>query len=153
MNGCLSVAALSVALTISTTMPSGAHGMGGMGGGSAGAHAAVGFGGHGVGFHHGFGFHHRFLPPTQLFHEPGFDFGAGFRSHGSRVVTGGYEDDDYASDDDYGSYSDEDIENLHFRAQEPFGPGDIGRETDREEPKAPYMPDRMGSWQGYRPED
>lgn len=142
MKGWLSTAALSVALTMSIAIPSaGALAMGGKGGAPAGVHGTAGFGGRGFGFRHGFGFHRRFLPGTEPFHQRQFDFGSGFRSHAPRVMTGGIGDYDYAYDDDDGPYADDDIENLHFRAQEPFGPGDIGRPPVRAEPEPPYILD------------
>src|SRR5579862_1498558 len=113
--------ALSVALTISIGVSS-ADARGAMGGGSA-AHFGGGFHGHGFGFHHGFGFRPRFFRPFHPFLQPRLNFGAGFVSHESNVVTGGFDDSDYASDeDDYGPDSaGDDIEDLHFRVQEPFG--------------------------------
>jgi len=143
-----SATAIAVALTMSMCVPGAAH-MGGMGAGasaSASAHAGM----HG----HGFGFHHRFLPPQNLFRRPDFDFGAGFRSRRLVETTGGYGDYDDASEDDYGSYAEDDIDNLHFRVQEPFGPGDIGRRPPvRAEGDAPDLSDRMDPWHGYEPED
>jgi len=150
----LPATALSVALTMSVWIPS-AHAMGAIGGGSAGAgaHGGAGFG-HGFGFHHGSGFHHgfgfrpSFLPPSHLFHQPHYNFGAGFRSHQSGGLAGGAGDD---TSDDYGAYAD-DISDLHFRVQEPFGPGDIGRPLPP--PAEAYvsdMPDRMGPG-GYEPQ-
>jgi len=148
----LPATALSVALTIGVAAPS-AHAMGARGGASAGAaaHVVVGFHGHGFRFHHGFGFPPRFFRPAYPFLQPHFNFGAGFVSHQQGVVTGGYGDEDYASDDDYGSYADDDIDNLHFRVQEPFGPGDIGRPPVRAEEETPYMPDGMDPRSGFAP--
>lgn len=143
----LPAVALSVALTVSVAVAP-ANAIGG----------APGAAGHGMGgFHgHGFGFPHRFRPHffRQLnpFHQRQPNFGAGFVSHQSNIVTGGYGDDDYASGDDSGSYEDDDIDNLHFRVQEPFGPGDIGRPPVRAEEEAPYMSDRTDPWHGYAPD-
>jgi hypothetical protein len=72
------------------------------------------------------------------------------------VVTGGVGDDEYASDDNEGSYADDDISDLHFRVQEPFGPGDLGRPLPPPETGSPYMSDmrdRMAPWPGYEPRD
>ena len=132
-----STAALAVALTMGFCVPAPAH-MGTVGGGMAAgsAHANVGLHGHGFGFHH-------FLPrPTNQFHRPHFRF-AGFGSHRVASVAGGYGDYDEAYDDDIG--------NLHFRVQEPFGPGDIGRPPVRAEADAPYDSERMKPWDGYGP--
>ena len=143
MKTLFSATAIAAALTIS--LPGYAH-MGGMGGASArvSVHSFAGIHGH------GFGFHHRF----HQFREPDFHFGAGFRSHRLVEVTGGYGDYDYASENDYGPYGDDDdIDDLHFRVQEPFGPGDIGqRPPVRAEGEGPYLSDRMDPWHGYGPE-
>jgi hypothetical protein len=140
-------AALAATLTLGLSVPAGAH-VGGGASAAAFSHANAGARGH------GFGFHHRFLGPTHLFHSPHYRFGAGFASHRSHEVTGGYGGGDYASnDEDYGPYADDDIENLHFRAQEPFGPGDIGRPPVHADADAPYMSDSMDSWHGYEPQD
>ena len=103
---------------------------------------------------HGYGIQHRFLAPNNLFHSPNFRFGAGFVLRRPGVVTGGYGDYDYASDaDDYGPYAVDDIDNLHFRVQEPFGPWDVGRPPVRADSDAPYVWDRMEPWRNYRPQD
>jgi hypothetical protein len=116
-----------------------------MGGARASAAASARASFHG----RGFGFHHRFLAAFP-FRQRKFDFGEGFRSHQLVEATGGYGDYDYASDDDYGPYPGDDIDNLHFRVQEPFGPGDIGRRPPvRAEQEAPYVSDRMDPWHGY----
>jgi hypothetical protein len=132
MRLCISRAALAAALTFGAGTVALAH-MGGMSG--TGAHAGVGMQGHGFGFH-------RFVPtPTNQFqfHQPRFNFGRGFRSRSSSVA-GGYGD------------SDDDISELHFRVQEPFGPGDIGRPPVRAEGEdAPYGPEGMGPGPGYDP--
>ena len=105
------------------------------------------------GSRHGFGFRHHFLPPTRLFHQPHFHFGAGFASHRLSLVTGGYGDYDYAADEDnYGPY-DDDIDNLHFRVQEPFGPADIGRPPPGAEDDAPYDSSPMDRVEGYAPDE
>jgi hypothetical protein len=88
-----------------------------------------------------FGFHH-FLPrPTNQPHAH-FRFGRGFRSR-SVSFAGGYGDE--------GSYGSDDISELHFRVQEPFGPGDIGRPPVRAEEDGPYGPERMDPRQGDEP--
>lgn len=144
----LAAALASAALAFS--VPGDAHmgGAGGMGGGRG-----VGFGHATGGFRgHGFAFHTRLPRDFNRFHSPHFRFG-GFRLHQLGLTTGGSADYDYASDeDDYGPGGD-DIDNLHFRAQEPFGPGDIGRPPGRAEADAPYMSDRMDARHGYEPQD
>lgn len=136
--------ALGVAFTIGAAIPSADA----MGGGSAGApaHAMGGFHGQGFGFHHGFASHPRFFRPFHPSHRQQPDFGAGFASHQSNVLAGGYGD---TSDD---SYSNDDIEDLHFRVQEPFGPGDIGRPPASAEEDAPYMSEGTDPGPGYAPE-
>ena len=142
------VAALAAAVSVGLCLPAEAH-MGGMRGASAGAtaHATAGSHGHGLGFHYG-------LPiPFNRFRPAHFRFG-GFRSHQLGIFTGGAGDFDYATDeDDYGPDAGDDIDNLHFRAQEPFGPGDISRPPVRSETDVPYMSDRMDAWHGYEPQD
>jgi len=135
--------AMSVALSIGVGIPS-THARGAVGGlsGGAASHVVGGFQGNGFGFHHGFGFRTRFLPPLRPFSQPRLNFGAGFASHQSSVVTG------YGG----GGYGEDDIEDLHFRVQEPFGPGDIGRPPAGADEDAPYMSDRMGPWDGYAPD-
>lgn len=144
MNIALPAAALIAALTMGGSFPVVAH-MGGMGSGSASASGHATMGGHGFGFH-GFG-RHGFVG----FHQPDFRFGD-FASHRITVFTGGPGDYDYANEDDSGPYED-DIDNLHFRVQEPFGPGDIGRPPVRAEEDAPYLSDRGAPWHGYEPQD
>jgi hypothetical protein len=101
-------------------------------------HAGGGLQGHGFGFHH-------FLPRPTNQARAHFRFGRGFRSR-SVSVAGGYGDDE-------GSYGSDDISELHFRVQEPFGPGDIGRPPMRAEEGGPYSPDRMDPWHGDEPPD
>ena len=117
MRARLTATTLSVALCMSLAVSLN-HAAGAFAG-----HAGSGSRGPGLGFHHGFGFHHRFPPSKHLFHPSRFDFGAGFAPRRPNEVAGGY--GDYDSDGDV-LYED-DVENLHFRVQEPFGPGDIGR--------------------------
>ena len=107
----------------------------------ASAHAGGVSGGQLSGFHHDLGGRFVYRAPRQLFSRSHFNFGAGFAFRRSDIGNGG----DYAGalDDDYGT-SGEDIENLHFRVQEPFGPGDIGRRQSRPEEEAPYVPDEIG---------
>jgi hypothetical protein len=113
-------------------------------------------GGRSGSFGHGFspgqhGF--RFGPVPFPFHEhnlrvafPNARFGEA-RSEG--FSGGAYGGNDVAAYD----YDDDDdftAEDLHFRVQEPFGPGDIGRHR----PPEPYAPGpsegvREGPWQGY----
>lgn len=146
----LTAVVLGVALITGGAIASAAQAMAVAGGGAA--RPSAGFGGHGFGFHRGFGLHHRFLPLRHLFHRPDFDFGAGFVPHRLNETIGALGDFASAYDDDYASYAGEDIENLHFRVQEPFGPGDIGRPPPGAEEDAPYLPDRMDSAQGDAPD-
>ena len=102
---------------------------------------------------HRFGFHHgiryRFVPPGRLFRRPHLAFGAGFAAHRVHALAaGGYGDYGYGSDEDYDSDTD-DIENLHFLVQEPFGPGDIGRPPVAADEDVPYMSERRDSEPGY----
>lgn len=131
----LSAAVLGVALAMGVSIPFEGQAMGVAGGAAGGGHLSPGFGGHGFGPRHGLIFHHGFFRPVRPFHRPFFNFGAGFRSHQSNEFSGGYGGND--SDDDYGGYGD-DIEDLHFRVQEPFGPGDIGRPPARADQDVPY---------------
>lgn len=144
MNIALPAAAVIAALTMGGSFPAAAH-MGGMGSGSASVSGHATAGGHGFGFH-GFG-RHGFV----RFHQPQFRFGD-FALHRTNEFTGGYGDYDDADEDDYGSDGD-DVDNLHFRVQEPFGPGDIGRPPVRAEADAPYLSDRADPWHGYQPQD
>jgi len=143
MKTLVSATALAAALSMVGFLPAGAH-MGGMsvGGGSAiGSAHATGAGG--IGFH---GFGRR---GVARFHPAHFRFG----NFGPRrtVEFAGYGDDAGGlADDAYGAY-DDDIDNLHFRVQEPFGPGDIGRPAVGAEP--PSMSDRTDPRQGYEPQD
>jgi hypothetical protein len=144
----LHVAAFAAAVSLGLCAQADAR-MGGMGGASASASAHATAGIHG----HGFGFHHVLLRLTTRFHPTHFRFGD-FRSHELGVFTGGAGDFDYASDEgDYGPDAGDDIDNLHFRVQEPFGPGDIGRLPVRAEADPPYMSDRIDPWHGYEPHD
>jgi hypothetical protein len=137
----LQVAALAAAVSVGLGLQADA----GMGGASASASAHATAGNHG----HGFGFRR----PTIRFHSPHFRFGD-FRSHELGVFMGGAGDFDYASDEgDYGPDAGDDIDNLHFRVQEPFGPGDIGRPPVRADADARYLSDRMEVWHGYGPQD
>lgn len=131
----LPAAVLGVALAIGVSIPFEVQAMGVVGGAARVGHPSPGFGGHGFGPRHGLIFHRGFFRPVRPFHRPFFNFGAGFRSHQSNEFVGGY--GDYDSGDDYGAYGD-DIEELHFRVQEPFGPGDIGRPPARAEEDVPY---------------
>ena len=142
----LQVATLAAAVSVGLCLQAGAHTAGMGASASAAGHATAGIQGHGFGFHH--------LPqPFNRFHPAHFRFG-GFRSHQLGVFTGGAGDFDYATDeDDYGPDAGDDIDNLHFRVQEPFGPGDIGRPPMRAEADAPYKSDRMDTWPGYEPRD
>lgn len=138
-----------IAAALTTGVPGDAH-VAAVGGAGASASASAHAGFHGPGF----AFHYRFLPPSHLFRQPDFRFGEGFRSRRFAEAAGGYGDYDYASDDGYGPYEEDDIDNLHFRAQEPFGPGDIGsRPPVRAEEDAPYVSDRTDPWHGYQSRD
>lgn len=146
----LTAVILNVALAAGVAIASAAQAVT-VGGGGA-ARPSAGFGGHAFGFHRAPGFHHRFLPPRHLFHQSHFDFGAGFASRRLSEETGAFGDYAGAYGDDYDSYADEDIENLHFRVQEPFGPGDIGQPPRSADEDAPYLPDRMDSRRGDAPD-
>ena len=111
--------------------------------GSMSARSGGGFG-HPIGGFHG---HHLGFRPFFPFQTRQPDFGTGFRSHNALQTTGGYGGD---SDDDYDN---DDISSLHFRVQEPFGPGDIGRPPERGEADGPYMQDGYGPPPGYEPEN
>ena len=142
---------LNVVLTVGVALPFGAQAMGVVGG-SAGRGVVHGPGFH-HGFHHGFRVHSPFFSPLHPFHQRQPNFGAGFASRQSNVLAGGYGDSDDSYDDDYdNSYVDDSISNLHFRVQEPFGPGDIGRRPVPDEEDAPYMPERMEPGPGYEPD-
>jgi hypothetical protein len=119
-------AALAAAIIAAT--PATAH-MGEMGGGGSG-----GFGHGGHQFHFGplpFPFHEQRLMagfPNARFGEARFEGWGG----------GAYGGDVEAYDPDEGDFTAED---LHFRVQEPFGPGDVGRRP----PPGPYA---SGPWEG-----
>jgi hypothetical protein len=144
----LQMAAVATAVSVGLCLPAGSH-MSGMrvAAASTSPHATV------SNHSHGFGFHH-FLPgPSNGFLPTHFRFGD-FRSHEVGLFTGGAGDFDYAAEEGgYGPDADDDIDNLHFRAQEPFGPGDIGRPPVRAEANAAYLSDRMDPWHGYEPQD
>jgi hypothetical protein len=105
----------------------------------AGAYMAS-FGRHGgPGYFHGFrGFHGQ---PRVAFGNRGFGgFGTG-RFAGNGEVAG----DDYTGD--YDDSYDPGLDALHFRVQEPFGPGDIGRPQAPERPYEPEGPyDDSAAW-------
>jgi hypothetical protein len=135
------------AAIIAATASADAH-MGGMGGRSSG-----GF--HG-GFHGVHGFHSRsFLlrPNNFRFGFPQARFGrlrfeaAGGGAYSADVAAGDY--GDYDESDDYAP------EDLHFRVQDSFGPGDIGRPSPPP-PQAydngPWDSARMDPWHGYEPD-
>jgi hypothetical protein len=56
---------------------------------------------------------------------------------------------DYDADDDFAP------EDLHFRVQDSFGPGDIGRPPPPPQPydEGPWDGARMDPWHGYQPDD
>lgn len=148
MKTLVSAAALAAALSIGGFLSAGAHmgGMGVVGGGSpiASAHATAAGHGRGIGFH-GFG-QRRFV----RFHPGHFRFG-NFGPQRTVEFAGAYGDSaDVTDEDAYGAY-DDDIDNLHFRVQEPFGPGDIGRSPVGDEP--PFTSDRMNPGHADEPQD
>jgi hypothetical protein len=109
-----------------------------------------GVGGRSPGGVHGFhGFHSRSFPFG--FHR--YNFGVGF-SNGRAAGWGGgaYSGDvagfGYDGDDDFAP------EDLHFRVQESFGPGDIGRQAAPDETYdyGPGEAARMDPWHGYEPD-
>ena len=118
--------------------------MGGMGGRSSGGGFHGGF--HGV--HSGrtfFGPHNfRFRNPRLRFARQQFD-GWGGGAYSGDVAAYGYDgDDDFAPED------------LHFRVQESFGPGDIGRPSPppaQTYDNGPWDSARMDPWHGYGSDD
>jgi len=147
MKTLVSAAALAAALSMGGFLPADAHmgGMGMVGGGSpiGSAHATVAGHARGIGFH---GFSRR---GVVRFHPRHFRFG-NFGPRRTVEFTGGYGDyADGLADDADGAY--DDIDNLHFRVQEPFGPGDIGRPAVGAEP--PFTSDRTDLGHGYEPQD
>ncbi len=116
--------------------------MGGMGGRPSGGFR---------GFH---GFHSRAVP--FRFHQFNFAlasprerFGnARFEGWGGGAYSGDVAGFDYDENDDFAP------EDLHFRAQDSFGPGDIGRESPPPEPYdgAPWDASRMEPRYGYAPD-
>jgi hypothetical protein len=143
MKTLVSAAALVAALSMGGFLPAGAH-MGGMsvGGGSA-IRSAQATGAGGISFH---GFGRR---GVARFHSAHFRFG-NFGPRRTVEFAGAYGDYADGVDDAYGAY-DDDIDNLHFRVQEPFGPGDVGRPAVGAEP--PFISDRMDPRDGYEPQD
>jgi len=126
-----SMGAAVAALGMGLFAPALAHmgAVGAVSGNSAIASTHTRIGGHVLGF----GVKHVFPRPTNQFHHRHF--------HARTTqFAGGYGDN---ADDDY------DIEDLHFRVQEPFGPGDIGRPPIPGDENVPYMPERPDLWQGY----
>lgn len=134
--------ALIIAAAILAAAASAEAHMGGMAGRpSAGSH----------GFHGFRGFHSR-LP----FHNPGFNFALGsprlrfgraqFEGWGGGAYSAGVVGFDYDQDDDFAP------DDLHFRVQDRFGPGDIGRKPPPPpEPydNGPWEAARMDPWHGY----
>lgn len=126
--------------------PAVAH-MTGMGGGRVGDFGH-GFGHGHPGFHIGplpFPFHERNLVvpfPNVRFGEARFE-GWGGGAYGGDVAA--------AYDDEGEDFTPED---LHFRVEEPFGPGDIGRQPPPEPYAArPWDGARDNSLRGYEPQD
>ena len=127
--------AAATAATFAFSIPCEAHGgvsSGGFGHAMSGAHI------HGPVFLH--------PRPFFPFHQPHVRFGH-FRQRNMQSTVG------YGGDDYDDNYDDDAISNLHFRVQEPFGPGDIGRPPVGAEAEGPYMGDRFGPPPGYEPED
>jgi hypothetical protein len=119
--------------------------MGGMGGrSSSGFH----------GFHGTHGFHSRFpfhyYGPNFAVTFPGERFGTA-RNEGwsGGAYSGDVAGFDYDDDSDFAA------EDLHFRVQDSFGPGDIGRPPPPPEPYdyGPWGAARMDPWHGYEPDD
>lgn len=121
---------------------------------SADAHRG-GMGGRASGFHDGFHGSHGFHSPGFLFHLHHHGFGAPFpRSRFGSTRFEGWSGGPYSAgvaDFDYGGDSDFAPEDLHFRVQESFGPGDIGRPTPPPEryDNGPGDAARMDPWHGY----
>jgi len=110
--------------------------MGGMGGRSAG-----GF----HGFHRG-AFPFRYHPYNFVAASPHERFGrAQPEGWGGGAYSAGVAGFDYDDDNDFAA------EDLHFRVQDSFGPGDIGRPSPPPEPydDQPYEGARLDPWHGY----
>lgn len=110
------------------------------------------------GFHgfHGFrGFHSRLL-----FHNRRFNFTPGSSPlRFGRAQFAGWSGGAYSADVvgfDYDQNDDFAPDDLHFRVQDRFGPGDIGR-TPPPPPasydKGPWDAARMDPWHGYEPDN
>jgi hypothetical protein len=119
---------------------------------SAYAHMG-GAGGHSSGGFHGFrSFHSRAFP----FHRRGFVIGfpntrfGFFRTlgWGGGPYSVGVVGSEYDGDDDFAP------EDLHFRVQDSFGPGDIGRPVPPPETydNGLWGAARMDPWRGYEPD-
>jgi hypothetical protein len=127
---------------LAATATANAH-MGGMGGRSSGD------------FHGSHGFHPRPLP--FHFHQrnlrvafPDAGFGsARSEGWGGGAYSAGLAGFDYDEADDFAP------EDLHFRVQDSFGPGDIGRPSPPPQPYdyGPWEAARMDPWHGYEPDD
>jgi hypothetical protein len=122
---------------LATTMSAGAH-MGGAGGRAAG------------GFHGSYGFRARPFPfRYHRYDFVGFPYArfgtARSEGWGGGAYSAGVAGFDYDTDDDFAP------EDLHFRVQDSFGPGDIGRQAPPPEPydDGPWHGARMDPWHGY----
>jgi hypothetical protein len=145
-------AALAAAAILAATQAS----AGGMAGGR-GAGGSHGFGG----FHaiHGFGGFHGFYAPRFPFNQRDFLVDSPYGPFGSARPEGwqggAYSGGVTAGFDDYGEGDDYFPEDLHFRVDEPFGPGDIGNRPPPPEPydEQPWEGSRLAPWHGYGPDD
>jgi len=115
-------------------------------GGGMGGRPSAGF--------HGFrGFHSRPFGFRGRGFIPGFSnlgFGtARYEGWGGGAYSGDVAGFDYDDDNDFAA------EDLHFRVQDSFGPGDIGRPPPPPEPYdyGPWGAARMDPWHGYEPDD
>jgi hypothetical protein len=110
-------------------------------------------GGRAGGFGHFGGFHGH---PTPVGHVR-FRFGRSFRGFGLRSFA--ESSATVAGDDDMDDYDtaepDGDLADMHFRAEESFGPWDIPIRPVVAEPiwSGPWGAARMDPWHGYESED
>jgi opacity protein-like surface antigen len=135
-------ALIIAAAMLAATATADAH-MGGMGGRFSG------------GFHGFHGFHSR--PSPFHFHRrdfriafPNAEFGsARSEGWGGGAYSGDVAGFDYGEDDDFAP------EDLHFRVQDSFGPGDIGRPSPPPQPydDGPWDATRMDPSHGYEPDN
>jgi hypothetical protein len=96
------------------------------------------------GFHGGWFHGHRVIAPfpfNRFGPGPYGDWGGGGIAAG-----GDYENGDYVA-------ADEGLDGMHFRVQEPFGPGDLGRPMPPPPDSGPWDTARLDPSNGYEPQD